>query len=151
LPGQDRRLASLTDLYATILDLADNPLPRPETSYSLLASPQRALAIAQCVYPEMWQRYLEPKQELFQFRGENFSPPVFAVMTEVGLKFIGKRDGSLEVYDLRESLLENRDISSTFTPEALQDYQSLLETLKTETGFHEATAGMLAQTDKKAA
>jgi arylsulfatase A-like enzyme len=151
LPGLDRRLISLTDLYATILDLVDSPLPRPETSYSLLASPQRALAISQCVYPEMWQRYLEPKQELSRSQGENFSPPVFAVTTEGGLKLIGKRDGSLEIYDLKESLLENRDISSTVAPEALKGYASLLETLKAETGFHEATAGMLAQTDRKAA
>jgi hypothetical protein len=151
LPGQDRRLASLTDLYATILDLVDSPLPRPETSYSLLASPQRALAISQCVYPEMWQRYLEPKQELGRSRGENFSPPVFAVTTEGGLKLIGKRDGSLEVYDLKESLLENRDISSTVAPEVLRGYASLLESLKAETGFHEATAGMLAHADRKAA
>jgi arylsulfatase A-like enzyme len=151
LPGQDRRLASLTDLYATILDLVDSPLPRPETSYSLLASPQRPLAISQCVYPEMWQKYLEPKQELGRFQGETFSPPVFAVMTEGGLKLIGKRDGSLEVYDLKESLLEKRDISSSVAPEALQDYLSLLENLKAETGFHEATAGMLAQADRKAA
>jgi hypothetical protein len=99
----------------------------------------------------MWQRYLEPIQELCQSRGETFSPPVFAVMTEGGLKFIGKRDGSLEVYDLKESLLENRDISSTVAPAALKGYLSLLETLKTETGFHEATAGMLAQAGRKAA
>jgi hypothetical protein len=99
----------------------------------------------------MWQRYLEPKQELSRSQGENFSPPVFAVTTEGGLKLIGKRDGSLEIYDLKESLLENRDISSTVAPEALKGYASLLETLKAETGFHEATAGMLAQTDRKAA
>jgi arylsulfatase A-like enzyme len=151
LPGQDRRLVSLTDLYATILDLVDSPMPRPETSCSLLASPQRALAISQCVYPEMWQRYLDPKKELSRSQGETFSPPVFAVTTEGDLKFIEKRDGSLEIYDLKESLLEKRDISSTVPPEALQGYVSLLETLKAETGFHEATAGMLAQADRRAA
>jgi hypothetical protein len=150
-PGLDRRLVSSTDLYATILDLVDSPLPRPETSYSLLSSPQRALAISQCVYPEMWQRYLEPKQELCQSRGETFSPPVFAVTTEWGLKFIEKRDGNLEVYDLKENLLENEDISSTVAPGVLKGYLALLQTLKTETGFHEATAGMLAQADRKAA
>ena len=41
MPGKDQRLVSLNDLYATILDLVDSPLPRPETSFSLLdASPQ---------------------------------------------------------------------------------------------------------------
>jgi arylsulfatase A-like enzyme len=150
-PGLDRRLVSLNDLYATLLDLVNSPMPRPETSCSLLAPPQRTLAIAQCVYPEMWQRYLEPKQKVSQSQGETFSPPVFAVMTEGGLKLIGKRDGSLEVYDLKEDFLENRDISATVTPEALRGYLSIVETLKTETGFREATAGMLAQADRKAA
>ena len=95
LPGLDRRLVSLSDLYATIMDLAGSPLPRPETSYSLLAPPQRELAVAQCIYPEMWQRYLKSKQRLDQCQGEAFSPPVFAVMTDDGYKVIEKRDGSL--------------------------------------------------------
>jgi arylsulfatase A-like enzyme len=149
--GQDRRLVSLTDLYATILELVDSPLPRPQTSYSLLASPQRPLAISQCIYPEMWQRYLTSRQELGQSQGKSFSPPVFAVMTDGGLKLIEKRDGSLEVYDLKESFLEKQDISSTVAPEVMRGYVSLLETLKAETGFHEVTASMLAQADKKAA
>jgi arylsulfatase A-like enzyme len=151
LPSRDRRLVSLTDLYATILDLVDSPLPRPETSHSLLAPPQRALAISQCVDPEMWRTFLTSKQTLSQSQGETFSPPVFAVMTEGGMKFIGKRDGGLEVYDLKESMLEDRDISSTLAPEALKAYLTLLETLKTETGFHEATAGILGRADRKAA
>ena len=29
MPGKDQRLVSLNDLYATILDLVDSPLPRP--------------------------------------------------------------------------------------------------------------------------
>jgi hypothetical protein len=103
------------------------------------------------VYPEMWQRYLEPKQERCQSRGETFSPPVFAAMTEGGLKLIENRDGGLEIYDLKESWLENQDISTTIDYATLKNYRYLLETLKTETGFSEATAGMLAQADRKAA
>jgi arylsulfatase A-like enzyme len=150
-PGLDRRLVSLTDLYATILDLADSPLPHPETSYSLLAPPQRELAISQCVYPEMWQRYLESKQRLCQYQGQTYSPPVFAVTTDNGLKIIEKRDGSLEVYALKESFLEDRDLTSGLPPETLEQYRKLLENLKEETGFHEATVGMLTQAHRQAA
>lgn len=149
--GRDRRLVSLGDLYATILDLVDSPMPRPETSYSLLAPPRRDLALAQCIYPEMWQRYLKSKKDLHQCRGETFSPPVFAVMTEPGLKIIGKRDGGLEVYNLQETLIENRDLAPSLPSNVLKQYRDLLEALKTETGFHEATAGMLAQAEKLAA
>jgi arylsulfatase A-like enzyme len=150
-PGLDPRLVSLTDLYATILDLVDSPLPRPETSFSLLAPPRRELAIAQCVHPEMWQIYLESKQALSQSQDETFSPPVFAVMTERGLKIIEKKDGGLEVYDLKESLVENRDLAPALSPEVLANYRHLLEHLKTETGFQEAMAAWRAPADQRAA
>ena len=150
-PGVDRRLVSLNDLYATILDLVDSPLPRPETSFSLLDPPRRELALAQCVYPEMWQTYLASKQKLSQSQGETFSPPIFAVMTDGGRKLIEKRDGGLEMYDLQEGMVETRDLAPTLSPEVLANYRSLLEYLKTETGFQEAAAGMLAPADQRAA
>ncbi len=143
--GVDQRLVSLNDLYATILDMVDSPMPRPDSSFSLVASPQRELALSQCVYPEEWRKYLEAKQAICQSQGETFSPPIFAVMTDSGLKLIGKRDGGLEVYDLKEGMAEDRDLAPTLPPEALAEYRTLLEALKAETGFHEATGGMLAQ------
>ena len=150
MPAKDQRLVSLNDLYATILDLVDSPLPRPTSSYSLLGPPQREVAIAQCVYPEMWQRYLEAKQRLGRGQGEAFPPPIFAVMTDKGLKVVEKRDGTLEVYDLTENLIETEDLAPGLPPAVLENYRHLLENLKTETGFHEATAGMLAIADSKA-
>lgn len=149
--GLDRRLVSLNDLYATILDLADSPWPRPETSFSLLAPPQRELAVSQCVYPEMWQTYLVAKQASSQSRGQTFSPPVFAVITEGGLKLIENRDGSVEVYDLRESLVETRDLAPTLSPERIGNYQNLLQTLQVETGFHEVTSAVLTMAAQQAA
>jgi hypothetical protein len=99
----------------------------------------------------MWQIYLESKQALSQSPGETFSPPVFAVMTERGLKIIEKKDGDLEVYDLKESLVENRDLAPALSPEVLENYRHLLEHLKTETGFQEAVAARQAPADQRAA
>lgn len=144
-PRVDQRLASLNDLYATLLDAIDCPLPRPDSSFSLLAAPQREMAIAQCVYPEEWHQCLEAKKAVCRSQGETFSPPIFAVVTNGGLKLIGKRDGGLEVYNLKESMAEDRDLAPTLPPEALAEYHNLLEVLKAETGFHEATDNMLAQ------
>ncbi len=98
----------------------------------------------------MWQRYLEAKQRLGRGQGEAFSPPIFAVMTDKGLKVVEKRDGSLEVYDLTENLIETEDLAPGLPPAVLENYRQLLENLKTETGFHEATAGMLALDGGKA-
>jgi len=149
--GVDRRLASLNDLYATVLDAIGSPLPRPDTSFSLLAPPGRNMAIAQCLYPETWRVPLAGKQAVCQAQGTTFSPPVFAVVTESGMKIIENRNGGIEVYDLKQSLIEDQDLAPTLPPEARKNYQALLEALKTETGFHEVTAGLMAQTQGPAA
>jgi len=150
-PGTDGRLVSLNDLYATILDLVDSPMPRPESSFSLLAPAQRDLAVAQCLYPEMWQTYLASKQALSQARGETFSPPLFAVITDSGLKLIENRNSSLEIYDLKESLVETRNLAPSLSPGVLGNYRKLLDTLKVETGFYEVRNDLLASAGQRAA
>ena len=147
-PGVDRRLASLTDLYATIMDLVDSPMPRPETSYSLLASPHRMLAISQCINPDMWHIYLRSKQKS---SGGNFSPPIFSVVTDGDLKLIENRDGGLEVYDLKESLIEGKNLVNSLSPAVLKDYRSLLEELKINTGFYDAQAELPGQANQRVA
>jgi len=146
-PGLDRRLVSLNDLYVTILDLVESPMPHPDTSYSLLAPPQRELAIAQCIDPDMWQTYLRSKQK----SQGNFSPPVFAAVTQNNLKLIEQRDGVLEVYDLQESLIEGQDLAPTLSPGVLRDYRNLLTELKHETGFYEAQAELGGHANQRVA
>ncbi len=150
-PGLDRRLVSLTDLYATMLDLADSPMPRPETSCSLVAPPQRELAVSQCVDPDMWHPYLVAKQAACRSRGETFSPPMFAVTTDKGVKIIETRDRGLEVYHLQDSMIEAQDLAPALPPDVLRNYRYLLEALKAETGFQEASAAMLAPCGRQAA
>jgi arylsulfatase A-like enzyme len=150
-PGQDRRLASLNDLYATILDLADSPMPRPDTSFSLAAPPQRELAVSQCVDPDMWHPYLIAKQAAHRSRGQTFSPPVFAVTTDKGVKLIETRDGGLEVYHLKDSMIEGQNLASALPPEVLRNYRNLLEALKVETGFHEVVKDKPAPVSRQAA
>lgn len=144
-PGVDQRLASLNDLYATILDAVESPWPHPNTSFSLLAPPRRETAIAQCVYPETWRVSLAGKLAKCQAQGMSFSPPVFAVVTGGGLKIIENRDGGLEVYDLEQGLFEDQDLAPTLSRGDRENYQALLAVLKEETGFHEVTAGLMAQ------
>jgi arylsulfatase A-like enzyme len=133
--GRDDRLVSLSDLYPTILDLIDSPLPRPETCVSLLNGARREMAIAQLVYPEMYRVQLQAKQEKSAAAGAPFSPPLFAVMTDAGLKIIEKQDGSLEVFDLRRDMHEQDDLAPGLRPEVLADFRGMLRVLKAETGF----------------
>jgi arylsulfatase A-like enzyme len=133
--GRDDRLVSLNDLYSTILDLIDSPLPRPETCFSLINGTRREMAIAQLVYPEMYRAQLKAKQEMSAAAGDSFSPPLFAVITAAGLKIIEKRDGRLEVFDLRRDIDEKDDLAPGLSPEVLENFRGMLSILKEETGF----------------
>lgn len=133
--GRDDRLVSLADLYPTLLDLIDSPLPRPESSWSLLDFPRREIAMAQLIYPEMYRVQLENRQAVDAATGVNFSPPLFAAITEGGLKIIEKLDGGLEVYNLRRDLDEEKDLAPELSPEALGNFKEMLKVCKEETGF----------------
>lgn len=149
-PGPDDRLVSLTDLYATILDLLDSPVPRPETSLSLLGPPRREYAVSQCVGPEMWDPYIAARQRWAREQGEDFSPPVFSVITSRGVKIIENRDGGLEVYDLGPDWLETQDLSPWLPKPVLQQYRDLLRDLKVDTDFPLGEAAMGAVAGEKA-
>jgi arylsulfatase A-like enzyme len=131
--GTCRDLVSLNDLYATLLDLAGSPLPHPESSLSLLGSAKREFALAQIVYPEMWEQQLTAKQ-----KHSPFSPPTMAVMTEGGLKLIENRTGNLEIYNLSKDADEAHDLQPTLSPEPLENFQAYLAFLKETTGYLEA-------------
>lgn len=133
--GRDQRLVSLADLYPTILDLIDSPLPRPETCFSLMEVPRREMALAQLVYPEMYRVQLEGRKALDAAVGESFSPPLLAAITSGGLKIIENQDGRLEVYNLRQDMDEKKNLAPDLPPEALEDFQRMLGVWKEETGF----------------
>ncbi len=141
--GRDDRLASLADLYPTILDLIDSPLPRPETCSSLMGEARRKVAIAQMVYPEMYRAQMEDRQAVDAANGVPFSPPLFAAITEKGLKIIEKQDGSLEVYNLLQDMEEEKDLASHLPPQALEDFHGMLRMYKEETGFNLKRAEIL--------
>jgi arylsulfatase A-like enzyme len=143
-PGVDDRLASLTDVYATILDVVDCPLPRPDSSLSLLGPPGRETVVAQILRPEMWRVSLRNLEANRRERGEDFSPPQFALITASGRKLISRRDGGLEVYDLQADMEETRDLAPGLPGEVLDTYNDLLNFWKIDTGFAEAVAAPLA-------
>jgi arylsulfatase A-like enzyme len=142
--GVDGRLVSLTDIYSTILDLVQSPLPRPITSLSLLDNPARQEAVSHLVYPELWKSPLKAKQEICEKKGSHFSPPVFSLLTAGGMKAIENRDRSLQVFDLRKDLEEDHDLSATMPPEALENFRNIIEVFKEEVGFNEAVNERMA-------
>jgi arylsulfatase A-like enzyme len=146
--GVDNRMVSLNDLYPTILDLIDSPLPRPETCYSLLSDVRRELAVAQLVLPEMYRVQLQAKQEVSKVQGGRFSPPLFAVMTDDGLKVIEKQDGDLEIFNLAQDRDEENNLVSDLSPEIMENFRHLIHVLKEETGYDARREEILNYSDK---
>lgn len=133
----DHRLVSLTDIYATILDLVDSPFPRPQTSASLLGPPRREGTAAHLVHPEMWRVPLKQLVQAHQERGQKYASPVFAVVTANGHKVIEKKDGELEIYHLGKGMAEEDELSGGLAPEVLAGYRHLVQSWKAATGFPE--------------
>jgi arylsulfatase A-like enzyme len=138
--GEDQRLVSLTDCYATVLDFINSPLPRPCTSTSMIDGQKRELAVSQSILPEWYHNQLEAKRDFCKKQGLNYSPHILAVITENGHKIIEDRSGNLEVYNLNIDMAEKYNLVPQLTPETLIAYQNLLEKIKQECCYYEAVA-----------
>jgi hypothetical protein len=96
----------LNDLYATILEMAEVPLPMPESSRSLLGPP-REFAFA--------EHYNIVGLEGIRLRAPDFQPldymqPSRAVIDPELWKLIEWEDGRRELYDLNRDYDENRNL-----------------------------------------
>jgi arylsulfatase A-like enzyme len=134
--GVSDRLTSLNDLYPTVLDLMNSPLPSPKSSLSLLNSSQRDLVFSQIIFPEIWQGPLRAIKE----RGRTFSPPMVAVINDRNNKIIQRANGEMELYDLTKDKGEDHNLVETISSEAKQNLHHLLEYLKDDTGFNETVS-----------
>lgn len=135
MKGVDSRLVSLTDLYSTLLDLAQSPLPRPETSISILKGQQRDYAISQIISPNFWQDLLRVKRVAVP----DYFPPTMAVVTKGGKKLIETSDGKLQVYDLNKDMAETRDLSPAMPAEVKTNFEQLMDFLKKETYYSQTS------------
>jgi arylsulfatase A-like enzyme len=134
-PGTDGRLASLTDIYATVLDLVGSPLPHPATSHSLLGAPSRESALAQLLYPEMWLTQWQYRARQAALARETYSPSRFALFLDQGLKILERWDGELEIYDLHKDPEEQNDLRPGLAPEVLAEFRALVALHQEESGF----------------
>jgi arylsulfatase A-like enzyme len=136
--GFSDKLVSLTDLYATILDLVGSPLPRPKTSVSLLNGANRDFVLSQLINPFFWSGPFKAKEESCRREGQDFSPPRIAAITAGGKKIIERDDGGLEMYDLTQDMDEMHNLAGHLSSEAKENLINLLTYLKEETGYPEA-------------
>jgi len=106
-PGESRRLAQLHDLFATILEAVDAPLPLPESSRSLLS------ASREYAFAEHYQNIgLEAiRKKIPDYQPLPFMQPCRCVIDGEFFKLIEYADGRLELYDLTHDFEESRDLS----------------------------------------
>jgi arylsulfatase A-like enzyme len=145
--GEESRLAMVNDLYATILDLADSPMPRPPTSLSLLGNSKREFALAQIISEKLWEKDL---MGITQSRGAVFSPPALALMTAGGMKIIERRDGRYEIYDLNRDRDEGVDLAPNLRREILENYHTLMEFYKEDNAYCLSSENVMLEEFKQA-
>lgn len=132
--GLDNRLVSLNDCYSTVLDLADSPFPRPESSLSLLGGSMRDMVISQVIFPGIWGGQMKAKKET----DSGFYPPTMAIINNNFKKIIEKNNNTLELYDLNKDINEEHNLINTMPSDVKQNLNQLIEYLKSDTGYNEA-------------
>jgi arylsulfatase A-like enzyme len=106
-PGESRRLAQLNDLFATILEVVDAPLPLPESSRSLLSA-DREYAFAEH-YQNIGLAAIH--KQVPDYQPKPFMQPCRCVIDGEFFKLIEWADGRLELYDLNRDFEESRNLS----------------------------------------
>lgn len=145
---REERLVSLTDLYATILDLAESPFPHPESSISLLGTEVREFAVSQIVLPERWV-YIQSYRTNWNDREViDFPLPILAMMSASGRKAILRHDDSFELYDLNVDMAEENDLAPDLPAEARANLRLMFDQIKNETGYFEARESALKITEQ---
>jgi arylsulfatase A-like enzyme len=105
--GESRGLAQLHDLFATLLEAAQSPLPWPQSSRSLLSASRKH------VFAEHYQNVgLQAiHKRVPDYQPRPYMQPCRCVIDEDFFKLIEWADGRLELYDLNHDFGENHDLS----------------------------------------
>lgn len=135
--GVNDSLISLNDLYSTILDLVNCPLPAPETSVSLLSNSKRESLLAQQIYPELSPSF-ENICGVYKSQGSIFSPPIMTMISSNNIKIIEFRDGTLGIYDLNKDENEINNLAVKMDDTSLEAIKQIMDSIKKETSYDDA-------------
>lgn len=122
--GGKTGLVQLNDLFATILEIADLPIPPPDSSVSLLSG-SRDFALAEHFNP--WLTIDGCRRRDPHFKPRHFMQPCRAIIDAELYKLLEWLDGGLALYDLKQDFWEAKNLADR--PELQPRVQALREKL----------------------
>jgi len=134
--GPDRRLCTLNDLFATVMEVCESPIPVPRSAVSLIGESQRGSLASMIIDSKfMWKELPESKT------GPEWRKKVrsskFALYLDEGWKIIKGEDNNIEIYDLNSSLSEDSNLVSSLPVEIASQFTGLLDYYQNEVGYND--------------
>jgi arylsulfatase A-like enzyme len=124
-PGEYAGVVQLNDLFATLMEITDIPIPPPDSSVSLLSG-QRDFAIAEHFNP--WLTIDGCRRRNPYFKPRHFMQPCRAIIDGELYKLLEWLDGSLGLYDLKADFGEETNLAQR------PDHQARVQALKEKLG-----------------
>jgi arylsulfatase A-like enzyme len=128
--GNCDNLVQLHDIYATVMDIMNVPVPPPESSQSLL-SETREFAVVEHFNP--WLGLTACKRRDPDFRPNQLMQPCRCIIDANFKKLIEWVDGRQELYDLRSDFAEQNNVINQ--PDNVNNVAFLMEKLQLISGI----------------
>ena len=134
--GPDRRLCTLNDLFATVMEVCESPIPVPRSAVSLIGESQRDSLASMIIDSKfMWKELPESKT------GPEWRKKVrsskFALYLDEGWKIIKGEDNNIEIYNLNSSFSEDSNLVSSLPVEIASQFTGLLDYHQNEVGYND--------------
>lgn len=133
--GTDDRLVSLSDLFATILDITQSPFPCPRYSYSLLSSERRSSVSAMNLNTRVQKVKLAKEAGNSSDWAGSFVTCDYALILDNNVKLIQQDNGNISIYHLGRDPAEEHDLSVSLEPQIKEELLRLLAHDQKKTGF----------------
>ena len=134
--GPDRRLCTLNDLFATVMEVCECPIPVPRSAVSLVAKCQRDSLASMIIDSKfMWKEL--PQSKTDQEWRKKVRSSKFALYLNEGWKIIQSEDNGIEIYNLANSLSEDSNLVSSLPEEINSHFTRLIDYYQNEVGYND--------------
>jgi len=136
LKGLDEKLRQNLDIFHTICEILDAPIPY-DSSLSLLNN-SRKIALSYLI-TEPIMKIVCLLQRDYTFKPKTFMQPHISLITKDFWKIIKRRDGYIEIYDLNKDLYETNNLTNDPNFEnKKKELENLIDKYSKKTGYDNA-------------